>query len=117
MEIQCGLAGGEKLAALGAFGVGVEDEATARRARGVDTLQEHHADVGHAVGVDRGQRHGIGVVGLVACRFGHPGIEQGERLLGGTEIAGGGAGSGLHGGRHSISWVRLGNQCRARGRL
>ena len=55
---------------------------------GIIALHQHHPHVGQAAFVDRGQRHGVGIVGLALGGFRKPVAEQRERLLGGGEITG-----------------------------
>ena len=81
MEIAGGLPARVELAALGAFPVRVEHEAAR-----VVLLHQHHAQIGRAVRVHRGQRHGGGIVDLLRLRLGEPGVEQGERLRGFGEV-------------------------------
>ena len=58
---------GRKFGALGAFPVGVKDKAVM-----VHALEQHHAHIGPAMGVHRGQRHGVGIVGFDAFGFLQP---------------------------------------------
>ena len=57
--------------ALGAFEIGIEHKA-AIGACALDFLQKHHAHIGQARGIDRGQRDGIGVVGFGPFGLGQP---------------------------------------------
>ena len=75
MEQQRGLGVGEKLAALGALEIGEEDEAVR-----ILPLQQHHAQIGHAVAVDGGERHRIGIVRLGGLRLGKPLREKRIRI-------------------------------------
>jgi len=73
---QGGVGVGRQLPALGAFEVGVEDEAGR-----IDVLEQHHANVGQPVRVGGGQRHGVGVVGLLRAGLLQPFGEEGERVV------------------------------------
>ena len=74
-----GVAG--ELAALLALRIGIENEAAL-----VEALEQHHAGVGQAVGVDGGERHGGGIARLALGRLLEPGGEQLQRLVGLSEI-------------------------------
>uniref|UniRef100_A0A0N5A4E4 TetR_C_7 domain-containing protein n=1 Tax=Parastrongyloides trichosuri TaxID=131310 RepID=A0A0N5A4E4_PARTI len=65
-----------KLLALGAFLIGEEGEAPR-----IDILQQHHAHIGHALGVDRGQSHGVRIIRLAAPGFFQPFGKQADRLI------------------------------------
>ncbi len=97
MEQQGGPGVGRQFAPLGALQVGVEDEAGL-----VEALQQHGARIGQALGVDRGEGHGVGI-----CRFRPPrlrqpvgeqregiGLPRGHVLLGGVGLIVGLAGRG-----------------------
>ncbi len=71
---------GRQFASLGAPEVGVEDEPCL-----VETLEQHGARVGQAVGVDGRQGHGVGVGRLAPGGGGQPFGEQRE----GVGVAGG----------------------------
>ena len=64
------------LATLGAFVVGVEDEAV-----GPMALQEHHSDRRLTIRAGRRERHRFGVVDLRRTRFAEPLVEQGHRIV------------------------------------
>ena len=64
------------LATLGAFVVGVEDEAVSPMA-----LQEHHSDRRLAIRAGRRKRHRFGIVDLRRTRFAEPLVEQGHRIV------------------------------------
>src|SRR6266404_9034696 len=72
-----------QLAALLAGDVAVEHETV-----GVVALHQHHADVGKALRIDGGERHGVGVAGLGLHGFREPVAKQRKRLLGIGEITG-----------------------------
>jgi hypothetical protein len=76
-----GLAGGLDLARLHAVVVGVEHEGAARCSRRLDGLEQHHARVRHAGGVDGRERDGVGVVDLLRLGLGEPGSRDGEGIL------------------------------------
>ena len=57
----------EQLAALGTFEIREEDKAA-----GVVTLQQNHAEIGHAGGVHGGERHRVRIVRLGRLRFAKP---------------------------------------------
>ena len=71
VEAQRGMRLAQQLAALGAFEIGVEDEAAR-----VGVLQQHHAHIRAAFGVDAGNRHRVRFIGLGFAGFFHPGVEQ-----------------------------------------
>src|SRR3982075_969692 len=77
VEEQGALGASIKLATLLAVDVGVEHEPAL-----VEALHQHHADVGPAVGVDGGERHGGGVARLAPNRLLEPGGKQPQRLRG-----------------------------------
>ena len=72
---------GIELAALGAFHVGVEDEAAL-----VGALEQHHAGIGQPVGIDGRQRHGGRIARFGLGCVGQPGGKQPKRLVRGGEI-------------------------------
>ena len=80
---QCGLGICGQLAALPAGDVAVEHETV-----GVVALHQHHSDVGKALGIDGGERHGVGIAGLGLHGFREPVAKQRKRLLGIGEITG-----------------------------
>ena len=66
-----------QFATLGAVVIGIEDEASF-----IEALQQHHADIGQAVGVGGRERHRVRIVWLRARRFLKPGCEKPQRLVG-----------------------------------
>ena len=70
-----------ELRSLGAFGVGVEHEALF-----APVLEQHHAHVGQARGVDRRERHRFRIVELLARGLGKPLAKQREGLRDGLEV-------------------------------
>src|SRR6266850_3974310 len=66
---------GLQVQALAAFRVGVDDET-----RGVVAFQEDHADRGRAVGPDRGEAHGRGIIRLALGRRLVPFAEKRQRI-------------------------------------
>ena len=81
IEEQRGGRGSGKLEPLGTFAIGIEDEAAL-----VGALQENHAHIRRALGVHRGEHHGVRVDGLMGHRIRHPAGEKGERLFRAREI-------------------------------
>jgi hypothetical protein len=75
------LAVGE-LAPLLAAVIAVEDEAAP-----VESLEQHHPDIGQPVGIDGRQRHRFGIGGLGLAGILEPGRKQSKRFLGLGEIA------------------------------
>jgi len=47
----------------------------------VEAFHQHHADIGEAVGIDGGQRHGGRIARLAAACFLEPGGKQPQRLV------------------------------------
>src|SRR5258706_8952804 len=68
---------GRELLALGAFEIGVEDEAFV-----IGMLQQDHADVGQALRIHGRQRHAFGIVRLMGLCFREPLPEKLERFVG-----------------------------------
>ena len=77
VEGQRRLRGCCKLETLDAVAVGVEHEAAL-----VETLQQHHPRIGHAIGIDGGERHGFGIDRLGALGLRKPGGKQTQGLGG-----------------------------------
>ena len=71
-----------ELAALGALGIGVEDETA-----GVDAFAQDHPRVGQPIGVDRGERHRLGIVDLAGRRLLEPKPDERERVHGLGEVS------------------------------
>ena len=61
----------------------------------VGAFEQDHPHIGQAVGIDGGERHGLGIDRLGGLGLGHPGAEQGERVRGFGEIGPLAYGSGL----------------------
>jgi hypothetical protein len=81
VEQHCGLALAEQFLALLALGVGVEDEAI-----GIVALEQDHADIGQALGIDRRERHAVGIVGLGAPGLLEPFGKQRKRRIALREV-------------------------------
>jgi hypothetical protein len=75
VEAHCRLHRGQDLSAFDAFEIGVENKTLL-----VETLEQHHADVRHAVLVHGRQRDGAGVVRLAFHRIVEPFGKEPERL-------------------------------------
>ena len=61
--------------------VGVEDESAL-----IESLEQHHPHMGHAVAIDGRERHGVGIGGFGPARLVEPGAEQAQRLVGVGEV-------------------------------
>jgi hypothetical protein len=81
MEAQRRLRIAGELLALGAFEICVENEAF-----DIDVLQQYHAHVGEPAGINRRERHGIGIVRLLRLGFGKPFAKDPERLVVGDNL-------------------------------
>ena len=81
MEKQRRLGLRDELAALGALVIRVEDEPVL-----VEILQQHHADIGQAVRVDGGERHGVRIVRLALLGLEKPGSEEAEGIASFREV-------------------------------
>jgi hypothetical protein len=81
MKKECAFVVSIQFPALLAFDVGIEYEAPLTEA-----FHKHHADVGQAVLVDGGQRHGGWIARLAPGRFLEPGGKQPQRLVSLGEI-------------------------------
>ena len=67
---------GGEFAALGAFRITIKNKAA-----GVETLEQHHAHIGQAIGIRRGERHRIRVVRFGLFGLGKPGGKERERVF------------------------------------
>ena len=63
-----------QLHAFLAFYIGIKDQAIR-----LDLLEQNQSDIGHAVGINRGQGHGIRQAGFGLLGLAIPLIEQGKR--------------------------------------
>lgn len=75
VEAHGGLAGPEKLLALGALEIRVEHETAL-----VEIFQQHHAHIGQAVRIDGGKRQRVRIVRFAPFCFGEPLRKQAERV-------------------------------------
>src|SRR3954451_17713243 len=62
---------GLELFPLAALQIGKEDESGV-----IEALQQHHPHRRHAVGPDRGEGHGVGIIRLAPLRLGEPSAEK-----------------------------------------